>query len=437
MADVAADNGRANPAFGRATLIALVIANMLGAGVFTTSGFALADLGTPWWVLGAWVIGGLVAIAGALSYGNLARVLPASGGEYVYLARFVHPAAGFIAGWVSMLAGFTGAIAYAAGAFAVYALPGNSSSVRANLVASGVIAVTAALHAAHVASGARVQNMVVGLKLVLITVFCVYGLASGVSGGWQGLSSATVQPFSWSVFALTLMWISFSYSGFNAAVYIAEEVPSARQSVPVAMVVATLLTTAIYLLLNAVFVLVPPAAVVHGVPDVATAAAGFIGGAWLANAVRLVIAIALFTSVSAMLIAGPRVYARMAEDGMLPAVFRFGHRAPVTAILFQAGFAMAVVWLAQLRQLLSYLGFTLALSAAATVASLFLIARSQPAQREELRYYPWAPLVFVVATLVFAGLAAQRNPLEMFAALLTLATGGVAWWLTSRAQHGK
>lgn len=415
-------------ALGLWTLTALVIANMIGAGVFTTSGFALGDLGSPFRVLAAWLIGGLLALSGALSYGALARLIPDSGGEYLYLSRVIHPSVGFVAGWISLLAGFTGSIAYAALTFAAYAMPVSNTSLAPNIVATLVIGVVVLLHALRVRQGAWVQNAVVALKLLLMLGFCIFATFDPGVSSWAGLAEIRneayeIPPFSIATFALSLMWISFSYSGFNAAVYLAGEVPSAQDRIPRALMLGTVLTILIYLALNAVFVLVPPFASVALQEDVAAVAAEAVGGNAMANAVRLVVVLALFTSVSAMVMVGPRVYAKMADDGLFPPTLRFKGETPTASIVMQGMLAVVVVWITGLRELLSYLGFTLGLSAAATVATLFVIVRRDPSRARALPGYPWAPTIFVLFTFLFAALAATVNPWEMLAALATIASG--------------
>ncbi|MBF8269337.1 MAG: APC family permease [Gammaproteobacteria bacterium] len=422
---------------GLVTLIGLVIANMIGAGVFTTSGFALGDLGSPVLVLVAWLIGGIIAICGAISYGALSRLLPYSGGEYLFLSRNVHPLAGFIAGWISLLAGFTGAIAYAAITFAVYLLPGSSSTkLTGNIVATLAILAALVIHGFRVRHGAAIQNITVALKLLLI-VFFIGSVAFGPGfAEWEGVRAYQATDsggFSLTAFATTLMWISFSYSGFNAAIYVAGEVDNARQMVPRAILQATIITTIIYLLLNTIFVFAPDPAAVSFKEDVAVIAASVLGGESLAKVIRAIIIVALFTSLSAMVMIGPRVYAQMAEDGLMPGALKFTRDAPHGAIIMQALLAIVVVWITSLRELLSYLGFTLGISAAATVASLFVLVRRNPALAVQLPAYPWAPLVFICFTLLFAGLAAFRNPWEMLAAILTILTGILLYFILHRS----
>lgn len=423
------------------SLTSLVIASMIGAGVFTTSGFALADLGTPGRVMLAWLVGGGVALCGALSYGALARRMTESGGEYLFLSRAIHPLAGFLAGWVSLLAGFTGAIAFAATAFAAYALPENirptwlSHDVLATLVVVGA----GIMHGRQVRGGVLSQNIAVCVKLGLIAAFLLYALLKLSSPLWQGgpvitPGESAPPPFSFSAFAVTLMWISLSYSGFNAAIYVAGEVRQADVVVPRAMVVGTLLVTALYLALNAVFVYAPAPETIMRQHDVAARAALALGGEPLALTVRVIIVVALLTSISAMVMAGPRVYARMAEDGVFPACFRMRSDAPGAAVTLQVILAVIVIWITTLQDLLSYLGFLLSISAAATVASLFVLRWREGAQKVPIPGYPFVPGCFVLCTLGFAGLAAIHRPQEPLVGVATIAVGIVFYLLVKKNQ---
>ena len=426
--------------FGLPSLSALVVANMVGAGVFTTSGFALADLGRPSFVLAAWAVGGGLALCGALSYGALARRMTESGGEYVFLARAVHPLAGFLAGWVSLLAGFTGALAFAAEALEVYAAPPGSAlgALPSGTVATAALVVAGLLHGWRIRTGVLPQNVAVGVKLGLLLLFAVTAALStpAWAGGPLPSSSGAPTAFSITAFAGSLVWISLSYSGFNAAVYVADEARDARRTVPRSMWTATLAVAALYLALNAVFVLAPSPDVVAGREDVAAAAAHFVGGDAFAVAVRALIALALWTSVSAMTLAGPRVYAKMAEDGLFPRALLppLGSAGgpPRAAIALQVALAAIAVWISGIEGLLSYLGLTLWLSTAATVAVLFLLRRREGAEAVPVPGYPVVPAVYVGAVLVFAALAAFRAPTELAAAAVTLAFGTAVYFIFRR-----
>jgi APA family basic amino acid/polyamine antiporter len=409
------------------TLVGLVIANMIGSGVFTTSGFAMGDLGSPPLIVLAWFIGGCLALTGAMSYGALSQLMPESGGEYLFLSRAIHPMIGFIAGWVSLLAGFTGAIAYAASAFEAYFTPAQmGNSIPENFIATLVILLATLAHGLHLRMGALLQNISVVIKLVFISVFFFYILFSTSISEWQGVQdylAAEPAEFSIFVFAMTLMWISFSYSGFNAAVYIASEVKEPVKNLPRALFYGTLVTMFIYIVLNTIFVFAPSPDVIANKQDVAAIVAGVLGGSVLESFVRIIISVALFTSVSAMIMLGPRVYAKMADDGLMPAVLKFDGEVPAAAIMMQAGLAIIVVWISTLRELLSYLGFTLGLSTVITVFSLFVYIRRNGRGTMKLSGYPWAPVIFILFTILFAVLAAFRQPWEMVAAIVTILSG--------------
>jgi amino acid transporter len=413
---------------GFTSLVCLIIANMIGAGVFTTSGFALGDLGTPHRVMAAWVVGGVIALSGALSYAGLVRRITDSGGEYLFLSRLIHPVAGFIAGWVSLLAGFTGAIAFAARAFETYAFPTRPDWLPNGLAAVGMVLLAGLLHGVKVKTGAVSQNVVVIVKVVLLSGFLAFAASVAAS---QGMAAPPLNPmpFSFLAFAGSLVWISLSYSGFNAAVYVAGEAKDAQRNAPKALWVGTLIVTVIYVALNAAFVYLPPFESVVGREDVAAAAAQAFGGAGAAVVIRFVTVLALVTSVFSLVMAGPRVYARMADDGVFPRFFRFGgDGAPTAAIVAQTALAIAAISLSDLRGLLSYLGFTLSLSAALTVASLFLIARREGRAAVSVWGYPLTPAFYVVSTLVLAGLAGRRAPMELLASIITIASGSLVYY---------
>ena len=401
---------------------------MIGAGVFTTSGFALGDLGSANRVTAAWLVGGAIALSGAVSYGGLVRRMTESGGEYLFLSRVVHPVAGFIAGWVSLLAGFTGAIAFAAQAFETYALPTRPEWLPSGALAIAMVAFAALLHGIRVQTGAITQNIAVVLKVVMITGFLVFAAFVAMTEG-AAPAPPVPGPFSLTVFAGSLVWISLSYSGFNAAVYVAGEAKHAERNAPRALWIGTLIVTLLYVALNAAFVYLPPFEAVVGKEDVAAAAAQSIGGDTAAIFIRVITVTALVTSVFSLVMAGPRVYARMADDGVFPRVFRFGiSGAPTAAILGQAALAIALILLSDLRGLLSYLGFTLSISAALSVASLFVIARREGRQAVAVWGYPLTPIFYVAATLILAAIAGRREPVQLLAAVITILSGSVVYY---------
>lgn len=422
---------------GLTTLVCLVVANMIGAGVFTTSGYALADLGTPGRVLLAWAVGGGVALLGALSYGALAMRLSESGGEYLFLSRTLHPLLGFLAGWISLWAGFTGATALAAETLQVYVEPwvGDGSDV----VGSAAIVLAGLLHTGR-RRGAILHNSAVAVKLLLILVFFALGLTglpSAAANAERPLPEPSLPgPFPLGAFAVTLMWVSLSYSGWNAAVYVGGEARDPRRSLPRSMLYGTLLVMALYLGLNALFVYAAPVSELAGVQDIGAASARALGGEGLAGLVRVIIALALFTSISGMVLAGPRVYARMADDAVFPRMFAFGERVPTAAIWLQVLLALVVLWISELRELLSYLGFLLAMSTALTVVGLIALRRREGVERVPVTGWPWVPVLFVALVVATGALMIFEREQEPLVALATVAIGALVW-LACRRPSGR
>lgn len=426
--------GPVSPAAGASPLglgsaVALVVANTIGAGVFTTSGFALAELGSPGAVLLVWAVGGAVALAGALSYGALARRIPRSGGEYTFLSATVHPLAGFLAGWISLLAGFTAPIAAAALALEAYLGEGLGLALPARWTGTLAIVAAWAMHAVRPRTGVALQNAAVAAKLVAIALFVLFGLAVLPAVTWSAPAAPSADA---SAFAVTLVWISFSYSGWNAAVYVASEIRDPERNVGRALWIATLVVAGVYLALNAVFLAAAPADALAGKAEIGAVAAEALGGLPLRRAIVGLIALALFTSISSMVLAGPRVYARMAADGLFPSLFDGGPDVPRAAILLQALLATAVVWLSDLAMLLGYLGFTLGLSSAASVGGLLALRRREGAARVPIPGHPWVPLVFIGATVWMATFMIARRPAEAAVGLFTMASGLPAYWYLRR-----
>ena len=416
-----------NRQLGLSSAVALVVASMIGTGVFTTSGFLLADLKSPWLVLAAWVTGGVLAALGALSYGALARRIPESGGEYTFLSQTLHPAAGFLAGWVSLLVGFSAPLAAAAMGFGEYARPW-LGGLSPRVSGTCLVLVFALLHAAHVGRGALAQDWTVLVKILFIVVFVGYGFTH--------LPQLEMKPGATAglpTFAVSLVWVSFSYCGWNAAVYVGGEVRDPERNLPRALLWGTGIVTALYLGLNAVFVFSAPVDFLAGKLDIGRVAAGAIGGPRWGLAISVLVALALVTSVSSLTMSGPRVCARMAAERNLPRWLATSSGPPRAAIAFQTLIALGLLWSAAYEQLLTFIGFTLGLSGAATVTGL-MVLRRQEGGALSIPGWPWVPGSFVLSTLAITGFTIARKPLESLAGIATLAVGWVAWWWLSRTR---
>ena len=411
---------------GLVTAVAMVVANMIGTGVFTTSGFLLADLKSPERVLFVWVLGGVVALLGALCYGALSRRIPESGGEYLFLSRTLHPSLGYVAGWISLLVGFSAPLAAAAYAFGQYALPW-TGPVSAQVSGSALLIAFCLLHAFHIQRGAWVQNLTVIVKVILIVGFIVLGATRLPE--MPAAEAATVPA---ATVAVSLVWVMFSYSGWNAAIYIGGEIRNPEVNLPRALWIGTLLVMVLYVALNAVFVYSTPMAELAGKLEVGRIAAESLGGVSWGVAVTLIVALALISSVSSMMMAGPRVYAQMAADGYLPQALSVASgEAPRNGMLLQLALSLVLLWSTTYDGLLTYIGFTLGISTALTVAGLMRL-RLREGKKLVVPGWPFIPLLFIAAIVTITVLTIQMRPLVSLYGVATIFIG----WLMWRVQTG-
>lgn len=416
------------------TLVLIVIGNMIGAGVFVTSGLALGDLGSRDFVMLAWIVGGLIAISGAISYGMLAREISESGGEYVLLHRKLHPAAGCIAGIISVVCGFSGAIAFATLTLETYvsnAIPA-LNILPMGMLASMVVTSCFLLHYFTKTSGILLQNIIIGLKIICLLIFIAVALI--VHKPLPPTSHHAVE-FSFSTFSTVVMWVFFCYSGFNASIYIAEQ-SKKPEYIPRSMLIGTIIVTIIYIILNAIFLYIPAQAYIIGQADIAAKAAFIIGGPGFSGFIQLIIIISLLSSVSTMIQIGPHIITKMANDGFLPK--QFSNQDSSTGsisnstILLQLVIILFLIWSSELKQLVSYLGINLIISSGLTVSIIFKQHRANSLQS-------WCtlvpPMFFILSSIIFSVLTAFNNPQACVFTLLTILSGLIVYKITQVKKH--
>ncbi len=410
---------------GLVTATAIVVANMIGTGVFTTSGFLLGDLKSPLRVLAVWLVGGIMAACGALCYGALARRIPESGGEYIFLSKTLHPAAGYVAGWISLLVGFSAPLAAAAFAFGEYSKP-YLFGCSPQLAGSILLLLFACIHSIDVRSGAFIQNFAVFLKIAIIAGFVFFAI-----GRLNPPKTNVSGDFPWALFGVSLIWVSFSYSGWNAAIYIAGEIKNPAKNLPLSLILGTGIVTIAYLALNAVFVFSAPVDVLAGKLEVGRIAANAIGGQLWANLVSAIVALVLISSVSSMIMAGPRVYAKMAADGYLPKFFAHQSGPPRTSIVLQLILALIMLWSATFDSLLTYIGFTLGISTAATVLGL-VVLRIKEGKSLKVPGWPIIPALFITAITAMTCFSIVRRPIESLFGFITILVGFLLFMIFSK-----
>lgn len=403
---------------------ALVVANMVGTGIFTTTGLLVAQIGHPWAVLVLWFMGGLLALCGADIYGELGAMMPRAGGEYVYLREAFRPVVGFLSGWISLIVGFSAPIAAAAIAFGSYVgavFPGVPGSMAATALLVGVTA----LHMVSVTWGSRVQTGFTILKVALLLGLIVGGFTIG-EGSFEGLLAAE-GSFEIAPLAVGLVFVSFAYSGYNGAAYVAGEIVDPGRNLPRALLLGTSLVAVLYFLLNVVFFYAVPSAQLAGEVEVGHVAARALFGETAGNVLSILIAVALVSSVSAMVMAGPRVYAAMADDGLFFSVFARRGRsgAPWASVLLQGAIALLLALTSTFGALLTYIGFTLSIIAGLTVVAAIVLRRRRPdAERPyRARGWPLSPALFLGLSAWMVFYTVSERPVESLAGVATLLVG--------------
>ena len=442
---------------GLGSATALVVSNMIGTGIFTTTGFLAGDLGQPNLVLGIWIVGALFALAGALSYSELGVNFPTSGGEYVYLTRAYGPVWGFLSGWVSFFAGFSAPVAAAALAFAgylafIFPTLGKAAALASwqigditlqigptQLVAASLVLLLTLLNCVSVALVARVQNLLTLIKVLVIAAFVLLGFLVG-PGSWSHFSADAVRTSSTPLleqFAISLFWVMFGYSGWNAATYVAEEIRDPHTTLPKALLYGTAAVALLYLLLNVVFIYGTPLESMKGVVAVGALSASALFGPQIAGLFGALMALAIVSTVNAMMTIGPRVYYAMAKDGaFVSAAAKLSpSKVPVTAVIWQ-GVAAILMTFTSFPQLVTYIGFSLTFFTALAVSSLFVFRRRRDWQKLPAVSFafPLIPVMYlaIAAWMIYFGF--MLRPGISAAALVTLLVGALVYYARLRAK---
>jgi APA family basic amino acid/polyamine antiporter len=417
----------AGPTVSVVVAAAIVVADMVGVGVFTSLGFQVKDIPSGFSILLLWAVGGIVALCGVFSYSELGAMFPRSSGEYNFLSRAFHPAFGFLAGWVSATVGFAAPVALAAMAFGQYGksvFPGAPPL----LLAVGVVWLVSIVQLTGVRHSSRFQLIATILKVALIVAFLIAGFAV-----------ATPQPVSFAPdvsdlsriasapFAISLVFVMYSFSGWNAATYIIGEMHMPEKNLPRAMLAGTLIVVVLYVALNAVFLHTAPIDKLSGQLDVARISGSYIFGEIGGRIVSAMICIGLVSSISAMMWIGPRVMMTMGED--IPVLRAFARRstsgAPAYAILFQLAIASLMLFTRSFEAVLDFIQFALLFCSFFTVLGVIKLRITRPDLPRPYRAwgYPVTPAVFLLMTLFMMYYLATDRPLQSFFSVLIMISG--------------
>lgn len=434
---------------------ALVISNMIGVGIFTTTGHLAGDLGSPLLVLGVWLIGAVIALVGALCYSELSINFPRAGGEYVYLSEAWGSVWGFVSGWVSFFAGFSAPIAAGTLAISAYLSYFSSSLAEARtdplliqlgfislefgsaqLIACGIVIFFTCLNILGVAQIAALQNLLTMVKIVVLGSFLILGFTVG-AGNWSHFTSWTTRSSSYSLgmqFAISLVFVYVGYSGWNAAVYVAEEIRKPRRTLPKALIFGTVLVAIFYILLNTLYIFATPLENMKGVVAVGAKSSMALFGPRTAGFFSAGMAVSLLSTVNAMCMIGPRVYYAMALRGAFFASATKIHRkwkSPWVAVLWQGLCCCLLVLTGTFQSLIYYIGFTLNLFSAFSVLALLKFRKRPDWQHIELVSfaYPLLPTLYIAISLwTFLNFAPGRLS-ETAWSLATIVGGAIIYYL--------
>lgn len=429
------------PGLGFWPATAIVVANMIGTGVFTSLGFQVEGTPSVFPLLLLWAVGGVIALCGALCYGELAAAMPRSGGEYHYLSFIYHPAIGFLSGWASATVGFAAPTALAALALAEYTQRSLSTGVSVPTLAAVVVLALASVHAFSVRLGSRVQVILTTLKVVAVLVLIGVAFAPNLASQLPPTGFAPV-PGDWTLvaspaFAVSLVYVSYAYSGWNAAAYVTGEIQNPQRTLPRILLAGTGLVAALYVGLNYAFLRATPLPELRGELEVGLLAARHLFPPAAAQLMGLTIAALLTSTISAMTFAGPRIVQAIGED--LPALRWLAYRAPGSgvprrALGFQTMLASAFVLSGSFRAVLVYAGFILNLFTFLTVAGVLVLRWRRPDLPRPYRTwgYPVTPLLFLALSGWTLWFLLASQPRESLAGLGTLLLGLPLYLLLTR-----
>jgi|WetSurMetagenome_2_1015567.scaffolds.fasta_scaffold76616_2 basic amino acid/polyamine antiporter, APA family len=425
------------------TATAVVAANMIGTGVFTSLGFQLLSLETGFAILALWLVGGVVALCGALSYGELSASMPRSGGEYYLLSKIYHPVVGFLSGWISVVVGFSAPIAAAAMGMGQYlsrvliqahVIDASAQRPTVAIVAVAAVTVISIVHLLDVKVVSRFQIAFTVLKvsLILALIGCGFALASGQPVSFSP-SRAAFDSVLTPAFAASLVYVMYAYSGWNAAIYVAGDIKNPGRYLPLSLVFGTLIVVLLYAPLNAVFLYSAPVAELKGQLDVGYIAANYIFGPTGALIMGLLISIGLVSAISSMVWAGPRVTQVMGEDiQVLQLLARTNaNGVPYVSLGFQYVLVVGLIVTSSFDAIVNYIGFILSFSAFLTVLGVFVLRVRRPELPRPYRVwgYPVTPIVFLLVTGWMMVFVVKGRPMVLVAGGATLLVGLVVYYL--------
>jgi len=409
---------------GLFTATAIVVANMIGAGIFTSLGFQLVDIQNTWSIFILWSFGAIMALCGALSYAELGTFWMRSGGEYHFLSKAFHPLLGYLSGWVSLTIGFSAPVALSAMALGEYVAP--YLNISGMGLATFTIVSISLIHSISIKRSSLLQNLSTSFKVILILIFVYFGLSHAPEASALQWDSGWKNEIILPAFAVSFVYVTFSYSGWNAAAYIVDEIREARKNLPKALLFGTIIVSVLYLLLNFVFLLQNPLETIQGELEIGQITAISLYGEKGGMLISFGIALMLISSISAMIWAGPRVTQVMAEDHKLWTWFskKTTRKVPIRATWLQTGITLLLLYTGTFEQVMIYSGFVLQLFAALAVSGVFVVRRNHKSNKAfKSPFFPIPQIIFLILSCWVLVYLLIAQPIETGFGLLNLVVG--------------
>ena len=440
--------------YTRSVATNMVIANMIGTGIFTSLGFQVVPgigIPDPFAILVIWLVGGIISLCGATVYGEIATTINKSGGEYTFLTKLYHPLLGFISGWISIIIGFSAAIAGLSIATGEYFLPilGSPEDAKfigipiVKLIGALVIAVIALVQMRGVKVGGIVQNYMTYIKLGLVFIFLALPFFFGGDEKSSGVSFAPSDESTNMIFSLSfagsLVWVMFAYSGWNASSYIVGNLENPKKNLPFSLMIGTLIVTVLYLLLNAVFMYVATFDELAFQVDLGNIVAEKLLGSKAALFFSAVFSLALVSGVNAMFIAGPRVAQQMGKDHSLFKALgkESSGGAPRIAIMVMAVISIILVFTVPFDDIIKFTGFTLSVFALLTVLGIFILRAKRMATENTVKawLYPVSPIIFIALSLWMMTYFAIEQPVIILWFFIVITPAIIIYYITQSTNE--
>ncbi len=441
------NSGKLSRGFGFWTATALVVSNMIGTGIFTITGFMANDIPDPFWIISLWIIGGFIALMGAFVVAELGAMLPFAGGDYVYISRSYGPFWAYLSGWMSFFVGFSAPIAAAAIAFmeylsffapvlsplSFYSIDIGFISLKVSwghFIAVLVIFLFAGFHYAGLKTSKYVQNGITSLKVFFILIIIAISFLWG-NGSWQNFDKISTSSFtglSFSKAGVSLIFVMFAYSGWNAVSYIAGEIKNPGKNIPRSIIAGTSFVILMYLLLNLLYLYALPIDEMKGVLRIGSESMHALFGTSITSFTTVIFAVSIIACMSAMLVIGPRIYYAMAEDNLFFKKFKDVHpvfKTPSKAIMLQAGWSSVLLISGTFDQILAYASFILMGFSAVNVSAIYILRRKLKNIERPYRAfgYPYTPAIFIIMSVWMMVYTLIERPFESIFGILTILAG--------------